>query len=69
MLLWNFSGKPLGFGAVFTAFGVLFFGIGIALILFGIEKLSKILGFECFIFDSYGVIEESSEYFGNDCVV
>ena len=65
-LFYSYSGKPLGFGAVFTAFGVLLFGIGIALILFGIEKLSKILGFECFIFDSYGVIEEPSEYFRND---
>ena len=65
-LSYSYSGKPLGFGSVFTAFGVLFFGIGIALILFGIEELSKILGFECFIFDSYGVAEESSEYFEND---
>ena len=65
-LSYSYSGKPLGFGSVFTAFGVLFFGIGIALILFGFEKLSKILGLECFIFESYGFIEESSDYFGND---
>ena len=49
------SGKPLGFGSVFTAFGVLFFGIGIALILVSLEKLSKIFGLECIIFENYGV--------------
>jgi hypothetical protein len=43
----------------------LFFGIGIALILFSLEKLSKTLGLECPIFDSYGAVEEPSKYFGN----
>ena len=55
-----YSGKPLGFGSVFTAFGVLFFGLGIALILGGLEKLSNILGLQCLIFQSYGATEEPS---------
>ena len=40
----DFSGKPLGVGAVFTAFGVLFFGICIALIIFCLEKILHVLG-------------------------
>ena len=40
----DFSGKPLGVGAVFTAFGVLFFGLCVALILFCIEKIGHVLG-------------------------
>ena len=40
----DFSGKPLGVGAVFTAFGVLFFGICAALILFCLEKILHVLG-------------------------
>ena len=60
------SGKSLGFGSVFTAFGVLFFGIGIALIIFSLEKLSKNLGLECFIFECYGVKEDPSKHFGGN---
>ncbi len=29
----EYSGKPLGFGQTFTAFGVIFFGMGVAIIL------------------------------------
>ena len=60
------SGKSLGFGSVFTAFGVLFFGVGIALVIFSLEKLSKNLGLECFIFDCYGVKEDPSKHFGGN---
>ena len=55
------SGKPLGVGSVFTAFGVLLFGIGNALILFSLEKFSKMLGLECHIFNAYGVKEHLYE--------
>ena len=61
-----YSGKPLGFSSVFTAFGVLFCGIGIALILFSLEKLSKRLGLECLSFNNYGVKEEPNESFGQN---
>ena len=61
-----YSGKPLGFGSVFTAFGVLFFGIGTALILVSLEKVSKILGLECVIFENYGVKDVSYKNFGNN---
>ena len=50
---------------MFTAFLVLFFGIGVASILFGLEKLSKIFGLECLIFDNYGVTGDPTKYFGN----
>ena len=61
-----YSGKPLGFSSVFTAFGVLFCGIGFALIIVSLEKLSKILGLECLSFDNYGVKEEPNESFGQN---
>ena len=51
---------------MFTAFLVLFFGIGLASILFGLEKLSTALGLECFIFDNYGVTGDPAECFEND---
>ena len=60
------SGKPLGYPSVFTAFLILFFGIGVASILFGLEKLSTALGLECFIFDNYRVTGDPAECLGND---
>ena len=48
----DFSGKPLGVGAVFTAFGVLFFGICAALILFCLEKILHVLGKFILSYDS-----------------
>ena len=50
-----FSGKPLGFGSVFTAFVILSFGIGVSFLLFSLETTSKVLGLECYIFEAYGV--------------
>ena len=61
----DYSGKPLGFSSVFTAFGVLFFGVGISSIIFGIEKISKTLGLQCCIFNNYGVLEENFRYSGS----
>ena len=40
----DFSGKPLGVGAVFTAFGLIFFGVAAAAILFCLEKITHVLG-------------------------
>ena len=57
----DFSGKPLGVGVVFTAFGVLFFGAAIAIILFGLEHITNILGLEVFIFNTYGITDEFDE--------
>ena len=61
----DYSGKPLGFSSVFTAFGILFFGVGITSIIFAIEKISKILRLECCIFSNYGVLEENFKYSGS----
>ena len=36
----DYRGKSLGTGSVFSAFCVLFSGVGIALIFFGLEKLT-----------------------------
>ena len=57
----NYSGKSLGFSSVFAAFGVLFSGVGIALILFGLEKLTQSFGMRLSIFNSYGVVDEFYE--------
>ena len=38
------SGKPLGFGSVFTAFGIWCFGFGIGILIFGLEYVSAITG-------------------------
>ena len=62
----NYSGKSLGFSSVFAAFGVLFFGVGIAVILFGLEKLSQAFGMKWSIFNSYGVVDHPDEFDGND---
>ena len=53
----DYSGKSLGFSSVFAAFVVLFFGVGIAVILFGLEKLTQAFGMKWSIFNSYGVVD------------
>ena len=40
----DYSGKPLGFGSVFTAFGVWCFGFGLGILIFAIESLSTLIG-------------------------
>ena len=40
----DYSGKPLGFGSVFTAFGVWCFGFGLGILIFAIESLSTVIG-------------------------
>ena len=62
----DYSGKPLGVGSVFVAFCVLFFGVGIAVILFGLEKLTKSFGMKWSIFNSYGVVDHPDEFDEND---
>ena len=62
----DYSGKSLGASSVFSAFGVLFFGIGIAAILFGIEKITQTLGMKLSIFNSYGVVDHPDELYEND---
>ena len=62
----NYSGKSLGFSSVFAAFGVLFSGVGIALILFGLEKLTQSFGMKWSIFNSYGVIDLPAGFYEND---
>ena len=60
------SGKSLGFSSVFAAFGVLFFGVGIAVILFGLEKLTQAFGMKWPIFNSYGVVDHPDEFNKNN---
>ena len=62
----DYSGKSLGVGSVFVAFCVLLFGVGIAVILFGLEKLTKSFGMELFIFNCYGVVDHTDEFDEND---
>ena len=62
----DYSGKSLGVGSVFAAFGVLFFGAGIAVILFGFEKLTQSSGKKWSICNSYGVVDHSDEFKEND---
>jgi hypothetical protein len=62
----DYSGKSLGFGSVFAAFGVLFLGVGIAMILFVIEKLTQAFGMKWSIFNSYGVVDHSDECHEHD---
>ena len=64
----NYSGKSLGFSSVFAAFGVLFSGVGIALILFGLEKLTQSFGMRWSIFNSYGVVDHPDEFYENDAM-
>ena len=62
----DYSGKSLGVNSVFSAFGVLFSGVGIALILFGLEKLTLSFGMKWSIFNSYGVVDHPHEFYEND---
>ena len=62
----DYSGKSLGFSSCFAAFGVLFFGVGIAVILFGLEKLTQAFGMKWSIFNSYGVVDHPDEFNKND---
>ena len=64
----DYSGKSLGFGSVFAAFGVLCFGVGIAAILFGIEKLTQAFRIKWSIFNSYGVVHHPDEFYESDVV-
>ena len=62
----DYSGKSLGVSSVFAAFGVLFSGVGIALILFGLEKLTQSFGMKWSVFNSYGVLDRPVEFYEND---
>ena len=62
----DYSGKSLGVGSVFAAFGVLFFGVGISAILFGLEKLTQAFGMKWLIFNSYGIVDHPDEFYEND---
>ena len=62
----DYSGRPLGIGAVFSLFVVFFVGIGIAFILFGLETFTQAFGMKWSIFNSYGVVEHPDEFFEND---
>ena len=64
----DYSGKSLGVGSVFAAFGVLCFGFGMALILFGIEKITQAFGMKWFIFNIYGVVDHQNEFVENDSI-
>jgi hypothetical protein len=59
----DYSGKALGVSSVFSGFGVLFSGVGIALILFGLEKLTQSFGMKWSIFSSYGVVDDHPDEF------
>ena len=62
----DYSGKALGVSSVFSGFGVLFSGVGIALLLFGLEKLAQTLGMKWSIFNCYGVVDHPDECYEND---
>ena len=62
----DYSGKALGVSSVFSGFGVLFSGVGIALILFGLEKLTQSFGMKWSIFNCYGVVDHPDEFYEND---
>ena len=62
----DYRGKSLGTGSVFSAFCVLFSGVGIALIFFGLEKLTQAFGMKWSIFNSYGVMDHPDDIFQND---
>ena len=65
----DYSGKALGVSSVFSSFGVLFSGVGIALILFGLETLTQSFGMKWSIFNSYGVVDHPNEFYENDEMV
>ena len=56
----------MGVSSVFFGFGVLFSGVGIALILFGLEKLAQSFGMKWSIFNSYGVVDHPDEFYENE---
>jgi hypothetical protein len=58
----DYNGKSLGVNSVFAAFGVLFFGVGTAMILFGLEKLTQFFGMNWSIFNSYGEVDDPDEF-------
>ena len=62
----DYSGKSLGVGSVFAAFGVLCFGVGIAAIFFGFKKLTQAFGMKWGIFNNYGVVDHPDELYEND---
>ena len=62
----DYSGKSLGVGSVFAAFGLLVFGAGIAVILFCLEKLTNAFGMKWSIFNSYGIVDHQDELYEND---
>ena len=62
----DYSGKSLGASSVFSGFCVLFFGIGIAAILFCIEKITQTFGMKWSIFNSYGVVDHPDDFYEND---
>ena len=62
----DYNGKSLGVSSVFFGFGVLFSGVGIALILFGLEKLAQSFGMKWSIFNSYGVVDHPDEFYENE---
>ena len=65
----DYSGKSLGVGSVFAAFGLLVFGAVIAVILFCLEKLTIAFGMKCSIFNSYGVVDHLDEFDENDTMM
>ena len=62
----DYNGKSLGVNSVFAAFGVLFFGVGTAMIFFGLEKLTQSFGMNWSIFNSYGQVDDPDEFKEND---
>ena len=62
----DYSGKSLGVNSVFAAFGVLSFGFGIAVILFGLEKFTQSFGMNWSILNSYGEVDDPDEFEEND---
>ena len=57
----DYSGKSLGVGSVFAAFCVLLLGVGIAVVLFFIEKITHFFGMKWSIFNSYGIEDHPDE--------
>ena len=64
----DYSGKSLGVGSVFVSFGLLFVGVGITGILFGLEKLTHSFGIKWSIFNSYGVVDHQDEFDESDTI-
>ena len=62
----DYNGKSLGVTSVFSAFGVLVCGFGFAVILFGLEQLTKSFGMKWSVFNSYGVMDSPDEFYEKD---